>query len=116
MSATRSPTSRGAPPISPAAVEGRMVSANSAGADRIQGVVSEIGELGGLVRQLAASVANHDDMIAMLRASGVAAAQPAKSDNDASKAAVAPDERVIMTPAPPPPGAEPSRSHASVLA
>src|ERR1700755_3366749 len=49
----------------------RMVSANSAGADRIQGVASEIGELGSLVRQLAASVANHDDMIAMLRASQV---------------------------------------------
>ncbi len=47
-----------------AAVEGRMVSANSTGADRIQGVANEIGELGGLVRQLAASVANHDDMIA----------------------------------------------------
>src|SRR6201995_5472323 len=42
-----------------AAVEGRMVSANSAGADRIQGVANEIGELGGLVRQLAASVATH---------------------------------------------------------
>src|SRR3954454_4786221 len=63
-----------------AAVEGRMVSSNSAGADRIQGVANEIGELGGLVRQLAASVANHDDMIAMLRASGVAAAEPARSE------------------------------------
>src|SRR6201995_6179561 len=103
MSATRSPTSRGAPPISPAAVEGRMVSANSAGADRIQGGANEIGELGGLVRQLAASVANHDDMIAMLRASGVAAAaaQPAKSDNDAPKGASAPHERPNLNPAPP---------------
>ena len=50
-----------------AAVEGRMVSANSAGADRIQSVVNEIGELGGLVKQLAASVASHDDMIAIDR-------------------------------------------------
>ena len=63
-----------------AAVEGRMVSANSTGADRIQGVANEIGELGGLVRQLAASVANHDDMIAMLRASPAAAAEPAKAE------------------------------------
>ncbi len=98
-----------------AAVEGRMVSANSAGADRIQGVANEIGELGGLVRQLAASVANHDDMIAMLRASGVAAAEAAKPDTDAPKAASAADEKRILTP-PPPPGTEPSRSHAQVLA
>jgi cyclic-di-GMP phosphodiesterase, flagellum assembly factor TipF len=99
-----------------AAVEGRMVSANSAGADRIQGVTNEIGELGGLVRQLAASVANHDDMIAMLRASGAAAAEAAKSDTDAPKAASASDERRILTPPPPPPGTESSRSHAQVLA
>ena len=53
-----------------AAVEGRVVSANSAGADRIQAVVGEINELGVLVKQLAASVASHDDMLA----SGVIAA------------------------------------------
>src|SRR5437588_11519684 len=47
-----------------AAVEGRVVSANSAGADRIQTVVGEINELGLLVKQLAASVASHDDMLA----------------------------------------------------
>jgi cyclic-di-GMP phosphodiesterase, flagellum assembly factor TipF len=99
-----------------AAVEGRMVSSNSAGADRIQGVANEIGELGGLVRQLAASVANHDDMIAMLRASGVAAAEPARSETDPPKAAFAPDEKHILAPPPPPPRTEPSRSHASVLA
>ena len=46
-----------------AAVEGRVVSANSAGADRIQAVVGEINELGTLVKQLAASVASHDDML-----------------------------------------------------
>src|ERR1700756_2721157 len=52
-----------------AAVEGRVVSANSAGADRIQLVVSEIGGLGGLVRQLAASVASHEDMLSSIQAS-----------------------------------------------
>ena len=64
-----------------AAVEGRVVSANSAGADRIQAVVGEINELGGLVKQLAASVASHDDLLA----SGVLAAPPAtgKPDSDA---------------------------------
>jgi cyclic-di-GMP phosphodiesterase TipF (flagellum assembly factor) len=52
-----------------AAVEARVVSANSTGSDRIQSAVNEIGELGGLVRQLAASVANHEDMLAAVQAS-----------------------------------------------
>src|SRR6202161_2951178 len=46
-----------------AAVEGKVVSANSAGADRIQAVAGEINELGGLVKQLAASVAGHEEML-----------------------------------------------------
>src|SRR5215208_2116464 len=55
-----------------AAVEGRVVSANSAGSDRIQAVLGEINELGGLVKQLAISVASHEDQLA--------AAPPAPSD------------------------------------
>src|SRR3954454_16976370 len=47
-----------------AAVEGRVVSANSTGADRIQSVVGEINELGAMVKQLAVSVANHEDLLA----------------------------------------------------
>src|SRR5437764_12948711 len=47
-----------------AVVEGKLVSANSAGADRIQTVAGEINELGTLVKQLAVSVASHDDMLA----------------------------------------------------
>ena len=47
-----------------AAVEGRAVSANSASSDRIQAVVGEISELGVLVKQLAVSVASHDDVLA----------------------------------------------------
>jgi cyclic-di-GMP phosphodiesterase TipF (flagellum assembly factor) len=58
-----------------AAVEGRVVSANSAGADRIQSVVGEISELGVLVKQLAVSVANHDDMLS----SGAAPAVPERA-------------------------------------
>jgi len=46
-----------------AAVEGRVVSASSASADRIQAVAGEINELGVLVKQLAVSVANHDDLL-----------------------------------------------------
>src|ERR1700745_1774055 len=98
-----------------AAVEGRVVSANSAGADRVQGVANEIGELGGLVRQLAASVANHDDMLAMRSTSHVAAEKQSKSNGEMQQAAAAPEERHNLTP-PPPPGTEPSRSHAQVLA
>src|SRR4051812_1733813 len=47
-----------------AALEGRVVSANSAGADRIQAMVGEINELGVLVKQIAVSVAGHEDMLA----------------------------------------------------
>jgi cyclic-di-GMP phosphodiesterase, flagellum assembly factor TipF len=46
-----------------AAVEGRLTSVNSAGADRIQAVAGEISELGGLIKQLAVSVAGHDDIL-----------------------------------------------------
>jgi cyclic-di-GMP phosphodiesterase TipF (flagellum assembly factor) len=47
-----------------ATVEGRVASANSTGADRIQAVIGEINELGTLVKQLAISVAHHDDILA----------------------------------------------------
>jgi len=55
-----------------AAVEARVVSANSAGAERIQAVVGEISELGVLVKELAVSVASHEDMLS----SGVPSAPP----------------------------------------
>jgi cyclic-di-GMP phosphodiesterase TipF (flagellum assembly factor) len=59
-----------------AAVEGRVVSANSTSADRIQAVVGEINELGILVKQLAVSVAGHDDTLT----SGVVTTAPAAVD------------------------------------
>jgi cyclic-di-GMP phosphodiesterase TipF (flagellum assembly factor) len=46
-----------------AAIEGRVVSANSAGQDRMQSVIGEISELGVMVKQLAVSVAGHDDLL-----------------------------------------------------
>src|ERR1700712_4964810 len=55
-----------------AAIEGRVMSANSTGQDRIQTVIGEINELGVLVKQLAISVAGHDDLLS----SGVLAAPP----------------------------------------
>ncbi|MET4172075.1 cyclic-di-GMP phosphodiesterase TipF (flagellum assembly factor) [Bradyrhizobium sp. LA6.1] len=47
-----------------AAMEGRIASANSTNSDRIQSVVGEINELGGLVRQLATTVSAHEDLLA----------------------------------------------------
>ncbi|MBB1093395.1 EAL domain-containing protein [Rhodopseudomonas palustris] len=47
-----------------AVVEGKVVAANATNQDRIQVAMGEIGELGLLVKQLAASVATHEDMLA----------------------------------------------------
>ena len=47
-----------------AAIEGRIASANSTNSDRIQSVVGEINELGGLVKQLATTVSTHEDLLA----------------------------------------------------
>jgi cyclic-di-GMP phosphodiesterase, flagellum assembly factor TipF len=83
-----------------AAVEGRVVSANSAGADRIQSVVGEISELGVLVKQLAASVAAHEDMLS----SGAAAAPPAaatRPDIEPQRELPVPEAAVPATAAPP---------------
>jgi len=46
------------------AIEGKVVSANSAGADRMQGMIGEINELGVLVKQLATTLATHEEMLA----------------------------------------------------
>jgi cyclic-di-GMP phosphodiesterase TipF (flagellum assembly factor) len=80
-----------------AAVEGRLVSANSVGSDRIQGVVNEISELGGLVKQLATSVASHEDLLAALQAAPPPALEPAAAP--AQPEAEQPKE-------PPPPASE----------
>jgi cyclic-di-GMP phosphodiesterase, flagellum assembly factor TipF len=99
-----------------ATVEGRVASVNSAGADRIQTVVNEIGELGGLVKQLAASVASHEDALAALQAGAAtppAINEPVKSE--AAQEAAPSAEKIVMT-APPAATGTPSRSHAQVLA
>ena len=111
-----------------AAVEGRVVSANSASSDRIQAVLGEINELGGLVKQLAISVASHEDLLA----SGAAAAPPAPPDRPHSEPpeqpAIAPEQAApaarpapaaAAKPAPPAAAAEaasPSRNQPQLLA
>jgi cyclic-di-GMP phosphodiesterase TipF (flagellum assembly factor) len=105
-----------------AAVEGRVVSANSAGADRIQSVVNEIGELGGLVRQLASSVASHEDMLSSIQADAEAAPAPAIATEPATQVApptVAEEKRAAPPPAPTPAAAvetAPSRNNTQTLA
>lgn len=47
-----------------AVVENKVASVNAVGQDRIQTVIGEINELGSLVKQLAGSVAEHDDILA----------------------------------------------------
>src|SRR5260370_29806857 len=109
-----------------AAVEGRVASANSAGADRIQAVVGEINELGVLVKQLAVSVASHDDMLSSGVPAGVAAPS-SKSDNQQQNelpCSAQETGRAAAVAAPAPPaaapaaianGPAPSRSQAQIL-
>jgi cyclic-di-GMP phosphodiesterase TipF (flagellum assembly factor) len=105
-----------------AAVEGRVVSANSASSDRIQAVLGEINELGGLVKQLAVSVASHEDLLAQ----GAAAAAPAPASRHDSEPqlepavpAVRPAPVAAAKPAPAAVAAEaasPSRNQPQLLA
>ena len=99
-----------------AAVEGRVVSANSAGADRIQTVVAEIGELGMLVKQLAVSVANHDELL-----SSDPMFAPAAAPDDAARPqpqSPAQDNGALPAAPTPAPGTDrvpPARSQAQIL-
>jgi cyclic-di-GMP phosphodiesterase, flagellum assembly factor TipF len=105
-----------------AAVEGRMGSVNATGADRIQTVVNEIGELGSLVKQLATSVANHEDTLAALQANAsfpAAAGEAGQADATPQQDTPRTSDRFVMAPPPPASAAVtptlPSRSHAQVL-
>src|SRR3954462_7398669 len=93
-----------------AAVEGRVVSANSANAERVQTVSGEIAELGVLVQQLAVSVAGHDELLS--------AAGPPRSESDRSRgqAAAATERSLPAESAPAPTAALEGRSNAQMLA
>ncbi len=96
-----------------AAIEGRVTSANSTSADRIQSVVGEINELGGLVKQLAATVSAHEDQLAAGVPAPVAmpvpAAAPAARPEQAQppELAVAPADRPVPAAVPAVPPATP---------
>jgi cyclic-di-GMP phosphodiesterase TipF (flagellum assembly factor) len=77
-----------------AAAESKIALANSAGSDRIQSglqsALGEINELGGLVKQLAATVAAHDDMLTALpSAISAPAAEPAQPARPANREPIA---------------------------
>jgi cyclic-di-GMP phosphodiesterase, flagellum assembly factor TipF len=89
-----------------AAVEGRVASANSTNGERIQSVVGEINELGGLVKQLAATVSAHEDLLA----TGVPVAAPAarlEPEMQREPPAAAEAKPAAPSPVPPAPPAAP---------
>jgi cyclic-di-GMP phosphodiesterase TipF (flagellum assembly factor) len=67
------------------AVEGKLASLNHAGADRIQAVTGEINELGSLVKQLAVSVAGHDDILSANAAAAAPVSRPENSPLEPSR-------------------------------
>ena len=102
------------------AIEGKVVSANSAGADRMQGVIGEINELGVLVKQLATTVASHDEMLAAIPPApptppGRPEAEPPAADEARPAAATeaAPSPAAASTASTP---AAPSRSQNQLIA
>ncbi|EHR05867.1 EAL domain-containing protein [Bradyrhizobium sp. WSM471] len=95
-----------------ATIEARIASSNSTNSDRIQSVVGEINELGGLVRQLATTVSAHEDLMAG-NAPATAPAPVARLEPDAPLDLMASfeEERPATpppAPAPPPRPAPPS--------
>jgi cyclic-di-GMP phosphodiesterase TipF (flagellum assembly factor) len=89
-----------------AAAEGKIVSANSTSQDRIQSVLGEINELGGLVKQLATSVAAHEDALSSLPSAAAPAPEP-----PAARPAVAATPPAAVRPA----ASAPARSDAQIL-
>lgn len=103
-----------------AAVEGRITSSQSASQDRIHEMAGEIGELGTLVKQLATSVATHEDILA-------ASPQPASAPSpvivpQAPPVRVGPHSdapaaaAVVSTLVVPPAGAPAQRDHVQLAA
>jgi cyclic-di-GMP phosphodiesterase TipF (flagellum assembly factor) len=99
------------------AVEGRLASINHAGADRIQAVVGEINELGGLVKQLAVSVASHEDTLSANAAAAAPAGRPESPPPDEPTLVAEPPKLVVAPPTVVTPAiAAPSRNEVQMLA
>src|SRR5262245_34699400 len=67
-------------------IEGKVVSANSAGADRMQNVIGEITELRVLVKQLATTVATHEEMLPAGPRAASTPAPPSRPEPEAKEA------------------------------
>ena len=83
-----------------ATIEGRVASANSTNADRIQSVVGEINELGGLVKQLAATVATHEDLLTTGVPAPAAKPEPEAAEEPSATAEPPPAALPPTSPAP----------------
>jgi len=105
-----------------AAVEGRVASANSAGADRIQAVVGEINELGSLIKQVATTVATHEEMLAAGAAQAAPENDPPQNKREDKREGTRDGKNEDSSIVPPAAAkaatsdSTPARSHAQVLA
>src|SRR4051812_15639992 len=98
------------------AIEGKVASANSAGADRMQGVIGEINELGVLVKQLATTVAGHDEMLsAPPPAAPTPPARPESTSNETRATETARSAAPAEAPASSAAPSVPSRSHTQLI-
>ncbi len=82
------------------AVEGKLGSLNHAGADRIQAVVGEINELGGLVKQLAVSVASHEDLLSTNAAAAASVSRSGHSTPNEQPSFAAEPPKLVVAPSP----------------
>jgi cyclic-di-GMP phosphodiesterase, flagellum assembly factor TipF len=80
-------------------IEGRIASANSTGADRFQSVVGEINELGALVKQLATSVASHEDQLSIRAEKRVGDDEPQREQAHSSDGKIVADAPAAPAPA-----------------
>jgi len=86
------------------AIETRLSATDANGQERIQTVASEISELGSLVRQIASSVAAHDDLLATAATVVRQAAEPAANANETAPTPLqAANASAPVADAPPPP-------------
>jgi cyclic-di-GMP phosphodiesterase TipF (flagellum assembly factor) len=106
-----------------AAVEGKVISGHSTSKDRVQTALDEIGELGVLVKQLAVSVAAHEDLLSNAAPQPAAEAPapesaPAAFKQPAVPAWLAPVQPPVEQPAPQAAAvaAPPTRGDAQLLA
>ena len=89
------------------AIETRLSATDANGQERIQTVAGEISELGSLVRQIASSVAAHDDLLANTATIVRQVAEPVAADTNETMPAPTPVQAVSasapVADAPPPP-------------